>query len=224
MCEWREASGFAYVLTTGDNFYGPDGVATDGNYYDPEECLYSHPQHQWRAAWGNHDYEGLSTESVLGSPSQPKYYSWTAGGVAFFVYDGSDITADQSDWLLDAVCSSTADVKIIYGHQSPYSTGRHGSDLEVREMVHPVARDCGVRLVLSGHDHVYERSSPIEGVTYIVTGGAGADTHSCEDGEAWVALCLSRHHFLYVEVDATVLRVIALDRGAKLLDAVEITY
>ena len=224
MCEWRDAWGFTYVLTTGDNFYGPDGVATDDNYFDSEECLYSYPQHRWRAAWGNHDNSASSTETVLGSPSQPKYYAWTAGGVAFFVYDGTEVSQAQRDWLRKAVCSSTAAVKVIYGHQSSYSTGRHGSDLAVREMVHPLARDCGVRLVLSGHDHLYERSMPIDGVTYIVSGGGGADTHSCKDRESWVALCLSRHHFLYIEVDAARLRVSALDRGLVVLDAIDIQY
>ena len=54
MCEWRERMGFSYVLTVGDNFYAPDGIATKENYFDPEACLYSDPLHQWRATWGNH--------------------------------------------------------------------------------------------------------------------------------------------------------------------------
>lgn len=79
MCDWRAAMGYTYVLTTGDNFYNPDGIATETNYYVPEACLYSDPQHQWQAAWGNHDYSALSTKEVLGAPSQPKYFTWTDG-------------------------------------------------------------------------------------------------------------------------------------------------
>lgn len=222
MCEWRGTTGFAYLLTTGDNFYSPDGTATDGNYYGPEECLYAHPRHKWRAAWGNHDYSGSSTQEVLGSPSQPKYSSWKAGDVAFFVYDGTNVTQAQRQWLRTAVCSSDAAVRIIYGHQPPYSTGPHGSDLVVREMVHPVARDCGARLVLSGHDHLYERGLPIEGVTYIVTGGGGASTYACGPPETWVATCLSRHHFLYVEVSGAHIWVRAVGTDGQVFDAVDI--
>jgi hypothetical protein len=222
MCEWRKTKGFTYVLTTGDNFYSPDGTATDSNYYTPERCLYTDPRHEWRAAWGNHDYSGSSTEDVLGSPSQPKYFSWTAGDVAFFAYDGSDVSQAQSEWLRSAVCSSKAAVKIIYGHQPPYSTGLHGSSLSVRGMVHPVARDCGARLVLSGHDHLYERSFPIEGVTYIVTGGGGAVTYACGTGEAWVATCLSRHHFLYIEVHGPTIHIEAVGTDGEVFDTVDI--
>ncbi|MGH2811065.1 MAG: hypothetical protein ACRDIA_09315, partial [Actinomycetota bacterium] len=36
MCRVRKARTFEVVVTTGDNFYNPDGKATDGNYYGPE--------------------------------------------------------------------------------------------------------------------------------------------------------------------------------------------
>jgi hypothetical protein len=222
MCEWREDRGFTLVVTVGDSFYNPDGTATDDNYYDPERCLYSHPGHAWRAAWGNHDAAGASTAEVLGGPASPRYYSWTAGAVAFFAYDGNDVTDDQASWLREAVCSSTAPVKIIYGHQPPYSTGPHGSDLEVRDMVHPVAKDCDARLVLSGHDHIYERSVAVDGVTYVVTGGGGARLYQCGDSQAWVAVCIARHHFLYVEVDDGKISVRAVGTAGEIIDSLDI--
>ncbi|MGB6838042.1 MAG: metallophosphoesterase [Dehalococcoidia bacterium] len=222
MCDWRAATGFTDVLTTGGNFYDPDGIATNVNYYGPERCLYGHHRHKWRAAWGNHDYSGSSTHDVLGSPSQPKYFSWGVGDVAFFVYDGTDVTQAQRDWLRSAVCSSDVAIEVIYGHQPPYSTGPHGSDLAVRHMVDPVARDCGPRLVLSGHDHLYERSFPIEDVPYIVTGGAGASTYTCGGPQPWVATCVSRHHFLYMEVSDAEIRVRAVGTDGRIFDVVNI--
>jgi hypothetical protein len=32
----------------------------------------------------------------------------------------------------------------------------------------------GVQLYINGHDHNYERSKPIDGITYLVVGGGGA--------------------------------------------------
>ena len=87
MCSERERTPFRYVVTTGDNFYRPDGTATSANYFGPEECLYRHPDHEWRASWGNHDSGFRSTERVLGSR---KTYSWSAGGVHFFALDSND--------------------------------------------------------------------------------------------------------------------------------------
>ena len=66
-------------------------------------------------------------------------------------------------------------------HRSPYSAGgEHGSDLAVRSAFGPIFERHNVQLVLSAHEHVYERTRPIrEGssgseVTYLVTGGGGA--------------------------------------------------
>lgn len=224
MCEWRARKGFTHVITTGDNFYAPDGVATDSNYYSPERCLYNDLQHQWRAAWGNHDYHGKSTHQVLGSPLEPKYFSWTVGNVAFFAYDGTVVTQEQRDWLRSEVCASTAPVKIIHGHQAPFSIGAHRSVLAVRDMVHPVARDCGAQLVLSGHDHLYERSMPIDGVTYIVTGGGGQILNACGVPESWLVLCDSRYHFLYLVVNNVMISVQAVGTDGLVFDTVNIPY
>ena len=43
MCEVIELTGARNVLTVGDNFKHPDGLASVENYWIPEECLYSNP-------------------------------------------------------------------------------------------------------------------------------------------------------------------------------------
>ena len=58
-------------------------------------------------------------------------------------------------------------------HEPPYSSGKHGSSLKVRQVIHPLARKYGVELVLAGHDHDYERTKAIDGVTYVVSGSGG---------------------------------------------------
>ena len=68
----------------------------------------------------------------------------------------------------------------MYFHKSPYSAGlHHGSELEVRQAFSPIFEEHGVQLVLSGHEHIYERTRSLSEfggrpVTYIVTGGGGA--------------------------------------------------
>ncbi len=221
MCRVRAIAPFDIVVSTGDNFYGPDGKATNANYYNPERCLYSYPGHQWRAAWGNHDYGGDDTADVLGAPESPRYYTWTAADAAFFVYDGTRVTSEQKQWLREEVCGSSARVKVIYGHQPAYSVGAHGSSSDVRSMVEPVARECGVALVIAGHDHLYERSRPIDGVTYVVSGGGGS-LYDCKSKPAWLALCLSRAHFLLAEVTPSSIRVTAIGLDGGVLDRFEV--
>jgi UDP-2,3-diacylglucosamine pyrophosphatase LpxH len=45
--------------------------------------------------------------------------------------------------------------------------------MNVRTTYQPLFEEFGVQMVFSGHSHNYERSVPINGVTYMVTGGGG---------------------------------------------------
>ncbi len=62
---------------------------------------------------------------------------------------------------------------VIMVHEPPYSSGQHGSNKQLRAVVEELAAEYGVELVVAGHDHDYERTKPIRGTTYIVSGSAG---------------------------------------------------
>lgn len=230
ICQYRTAKDLAFVITTGDNFFNPDGKANDKNFDTPAKCLLDDPPLPIHPAWGNHDLAGASTHDVLGAPLDPKYYSWKYGQVEFFVYAGTEVTAEQSEWLRDAVCTSTAPVKIIYGHEPPYATASTssstsddlGSHLDVRDMVHPVARECGVRAVFSGNQRHFERTLPIDGVMYFVSAGGGAPLHACGPDEPWTASCRLRYNFLYVRVTDTDITVKAVDSVGQMFDNIRI--
>ncbi|MEP6914281.1 MAG: Ig-like domain-containing protein, partial [Acidobacteriota bacterium] len=100
--------------------------------------------------------------------------------------------------------------------RSPYSAGgEHGSDLEVRSSFGPLFERYGVQLVLSAHEHIYERTLPMrEGssgspVTYIVTGGGGGPLYPAGTA-AWTAYSASRHHYLRAAVGTCTLQVTAI--------------
>lgn len=100
---------------------------------------------------------------------------------------------------------------IVAVHHPPYSAGYQGSSVDVRHAFAPIFADRGVQLVLSGHDHDYQRSEPIDGVTYVVTGGASGTRRT---GEAsFTAESLSWHHFVDIGVfgDRLVLRAVNTD-------------
>lgn len=63
---------------------------------------------------------------------------------------------------------------VLAMHYPPYSSGEHGSSLEVRAVVSELSKRFGVEVVLAGHDHDYERTKVIDGTTYIVAASAGA--------------------------------------------------
>jgi len=96
----------------------------------------------------------------------------------------------QLDWLERDLAATTQPWKIAVFHRSPYSAGtHHGSDLAVRAALAPIFDRHHVALVLSGHEHDYERSIPVRetadgGPTvYVVSGGGGAKLYPA--GSAW---------------------------------------
>lgn len=81
---------------------------------------------------------------------------------------------EQIEWLERELKASTSDWKIAYFHHPLYSSGdRHGSDVRLREALEPLFLKHNVSLVLTGHDHFYERVKPQQGITYFVVGSGG---------------------------------------------------
>ena len=55
-----------------------------------------------------------------------------------------------------------------------YSSGKtHGSQVNLRKSLEPLFVQYTVSLVLSGHDHTYERIKPMSGIQYFVEGASG---------------------------------------------------
>lgn len=221
MCAVRKLVPFRYVLTTGDNFYDPDGVATERNYRAPERCLYSAPDHEWRATWGNHDSGRPSTGEVLGAE---RWYAWSAAGVDFFALDSNQPNnSTQRRWLERALRASSARVKIAYFHHPPFTVGGvHRPNETVQRNWVPLFERYGVSLVLSGHEHVYEHHR-VKGVDYVVTGGGGAVTYGCVRQASYKIKCVSAHHFALLAVQGDQITVTAIKPSGEVLDRFTIT-
>jgi acid phosphatase type 7 len=106
-------------------------------------------------------------------------------------------------------------------HKSPYGSSRHGGDEEVREDLEPLFVKHGADLVFSGHDHVYERTVPITGVTYVVSGGGGRRLYLAGNGEL-TASSVSAHHAVLVRVSGSRLLLETLEVGGKVVDRLEL--
>ncbi len=170
-----------FILTVGDNNY-PSGseLTFDANVrayygkYIEEERFFP--------ALGNHDW-GYFTPKTLPFvrffdylPGNRRYYDFVWGPVHIFVLDSDGrepdgITPDskQGRWLQEQLAASGTPWQIVAFHHAPYSSGRHG---DTEYMQWPFA-EWGVDLVLTGHDHTYERVHR-DGLVYIVNGLGGA--------------------------------------------------
>jgi hypothetical protein len=123
---------------------------------------------------------------------------------------------DQIAWLTDDLARTSQPWKIAVFHRSPFSAGgEHGSDLAVRSVFTPIFEAYGVALVLSGHEHDYERTKPLretaEGspVTYIVTGGGGGPLYPAAVA-SWTAMSRSAFRYVRGEVSTCTIAIEAV--------------
>jgi len=107
-------------------------------------------------------------------------------------------------------------------HDAPYSASpKRGSNLAVREATHPLFVEYGVDLVLTGHNHIYERTIPQQGVTYVVT-GAGAKVSEIGDAE-FIAATVKGLQFMMAEVEGDTMRLQAINERGEVVDESSLT-
>jgi 3',5'-cyclic AMP phosphodiesterase CpdA len=181
-------------------------------------------------ASGNHDYatedaapfrEAFALFENGGEEGRERWYSFDWGPVHVAVLDTEQVSATQASWLDADLAASDRPFEIVLLHRPPYSSGSHGSDGAVQSTFVPIFVEHGVDLVLAGHDHDYERTHPIYGVTYVVTGGGGRGTRDVGDSE-FTAYSVQVAHFVHVTVEPTRMRLVAIDALGEPFDEVEI--
>ncbi|MGI9648828.1 MAG: metallophosphoesterase family protein [Acidimicrobiia bacterium] len=185
--EWRLASTmyvagrsdpFDALVLLGDNVYPyGDPSRLDEYVFQPFSAVLDTGADLYAIA-GNHDAlaedGGRAQLEALGMPGL--WWADRIGDVLLVGLDSNQVdNPDQLAWLETTLAESGAPWKIVAVHHSPYSAGYQGPDQDVREVFSPVFERHGVQLVLSGHDHDYQRTVDINGVTYLVSGG-GAGT------------------------------------------------
>lgn len=167
---------------------------------------------QFELAVGNHDGELFWSEGVpdveatlelLGTPA--RYYSVERGPAELFYLDTGPLGIlgrhgdQQLEWLDVALGASRRRWKIVCGHHPMYSSGAHGPWPGLQEQLEPILVRNHVDLYLAGHDHHYERTRPIAGVTHIVSGGGCKLTPV--DPKPYTELADSVLEFMRIDID-----------------------
>jgi len=175
MDRFRQTFPYQTVITVGDNLYGRQrAVDFKKKFEDPYKPLLDAGV-KFYASLGNHDIREQPSYKLFNMNGQ-YYYSFKtpAQSIRFFMLDTNYMSPEQRDWMDKEMKSSGEGWKIAVFHHPLYSSGgRHGSDLKLREIMEPVFLEDGVSVVLSGHDHFYERIVPQHGIVYFVVGSGG---------------------------------------------------
>ena len=184
---------------------------------------------------GNHDVQEDDGAAFLKNFHPPRnnprgtarYYSFDWGDAHFVALDselyhedaGGD-TEEQRLWLEEDLSATRKPWRFAFLHRPLYSSSRHGSDQEIRADLAPVFSRHGVQLVFSGHDHAYERTVPVGGVIYLVTGGGGKRLYQARK-RSWTAASASAHHATLVCVHGEHLTLEAVKPDGTVLDHLE---
>lgn len=223
MARVRSQFPFELMLTVGDNLYGGSKPADFVKKFEaPYKALLSAGV-KFHASLGNHDSRQQSAYALFNMDGRT-YYTFKAPkqDVRFFALESSYLDPTQLQWLERELQNSREDWKIPYFHHPLYSSGdRHGSDLRARKALEPLFVKYGVSVVFSGHDHVYERVMPQQGITYFVVGSSGQlRKGNIDRGTGFTAYAnATEQAFLAAEISGDQLYFNAVSRSGKVIDA-----
>jgi len=230
MALFRKDFPFEFVLMLGDNIY--EGPASPEDYLHKFEEPYADLLDagvDFYAALGNHD-DPRQVDYAPFNMKGERYYSFAppedvlakiANRVEFFALDTTNPDGAQLRWLDERLGASKAEWKICFFHHPLYTSGRYRAVTYVhRRLLEPLLVRHGVDVVLSGHEHIYQRSRLQEGIMYFVSGAAGSVRRGDGTESPVIARSYSQDlHFLLVEIDRDTLHFQAISRTGITIDA-----
>jgi calcineurin-like phosphoesterase family protein len=235
MVAWREKFPFEFVLMLGDNIYDshtPRDYET--KFEEPYRPLLSAGV-QFYAALGNHDDPGETHYAQFNMGGQ-RYFTFrkserrlealVGAAARFFVLDSRSLDPEQLEWFRQQLSASGSDWKIAYFHHPLYTSGRYQRTARtLRLTLEPILIGGDVDVVLTGHEHFYERLLPQHGIFYFISGAAGSLRPGDIQRSDLTARGFDRdYHFMMMEISGKELFFQAIDRSGNTVDAGVITH
>ncbi len=195
----------SFVLALGDLSYADlkTQAAVDRHF---DDVMIWSQRAAYMPIWGNHEWEDPARDDLrnykgrfalphaAASPGAPTagccgedWYWFDFGSVRFIAYPEPYTHDTWADWAEHAeplLASAETDPKIKFvitaGHRPAYSSGHHGSELQLRAILDGWGKRFKKYVLnLNGHSHVYERSNPQAHVVHVTAGtGGGALEHA----------------------------------------------
>ncbi|MBI3284247.1 MAG: metallophosphoesterase [Burkholderiales bacterium] len=183
-----DKDGKAVVLTLGDNTYPVGQPEEFSDCYDP---TWGRFKARTLPAPGNHDYampKALGYYNYFGELAGPErrgYYAATLGNWQILSLNSNldhlQMQA-QLEWLKQQLAAGKRQCTLAYWHHPVYSSGGHGNN-EAMQPAWQMLAAAGADIVLSSHDHDYERFAALDengerddkkGIRSFVVGTGGA--------------------------------------------------
>jgi hypothetical protein len=200
-CSWSSDEATATLLdgltgtvaTLGDNAY-PSGTSSEfTNCYDP---TWGRHKARTRPSPGNHEYNTPGATGYYGyfgttaGPSGRGYYSYNLGDWHIISLNSNvpmSAGSAQEQWLRADLAASTKRCTLAYWHHPRFSSGTTHGNFSAAQPVWQALYDFNADVVLSGHEHNYERFAPqtptgaadaARGIREFVVGTGGANHYT----------------------------------------------
>jgi predicted MPP superfamily phosphohydrolase len=199
---------FDFVISAGDNVYPNGSGKYFGSHFEQPFAGLLKDRVKFYAVLGNHDIDAGRQDQCqypLFNMGGQNYYKIERGNglVEFFMLDSNDFGMTQTNWLESSLRDSKAKWKIAVFHHPIYSSGGHGSATGLRKRLEPLFTRYRVNVAFSGHDHIYERTKPQQGIQYFVSGAGGKVRRGDVDRGSGLSAASfdDDNHFMVIELD-----------------------
>lgn len=229
-------------------------VVDAGNIFSQWADLYYYSKNHfannmWMSAIGNHDtndngdaFSGFfyGPNNGVVSGNGPRNYYFEINNAIIFNFDTEagfnsydPGYTKQIALLKEVMANTTKAFKIVVMHRSAYPVNYNEANIRA---LAPVFEEAGIDLVISGHDHVYHRTTMYQGakvdiqngVTYVVTGtSSGAKYYEGDPTRPWVNVIYDDNNpvfnFIKLEGNKLIFEAYAIESsGVRMFDTFEI--
>jgi hypothetical protein len=232
-----------FVIHTGDVIYPYGGLGNGvGDYNDrffhPYEAFLSHEpvfpvigNHDLIALLGQPFKQAFTLPDNGSSLGRELYFSFEWGDTKFIALETTALFlvpfGEHMRWLENELQTNQRKWVIVYMHVPLYSSGAHGDNAILQQVLEPLFERNHVDLVITGHDHDYERTVPIKqfnhdpaypGLVHVVTGGGGADLRDLSPNSR-TAVAVKANHYVRFHIHGDTLSGEAVDTTGQVIDA-----
>ncbi len=151
-------------------------------------------------ACGNHEKGAANLLKHFPYLGKTSWYSTNQVGLHWIVLNtmqSMETDSKQYKWLVKDLKHNRSMFSIIVMHYPVYSSSLHAFDLNSYTLKQLIEK-YNIKLVFSGHDHVYERSFD-KGTDYIVCGGAGGGLREKMHKNPYSQIFNSTHHYCVLD-------------------------
>ena len=217
---------FTNVILVGDNLYGSERPQDFVKKFEMPYKKLLDAGVKFYASLGNHDAREQRYYKLFNMDGNLYYTFSPKADIRFFMLESTYMVPEQVAWLEKELKASGSNWKIPVFHHPLYSSGeRHGSDLKLRDVLEPLFVKYNVSVVLTGHDHFYERVKPQKDITYFVVGSGGQLRRGNIDRSTGISASGFDQDlaFMAAEIDGDQMYFNAISRSGQVIDSGVIT-